>query len=65
MTDHPAKRYGVIEQTSSDSDVERTCESIRQLGYGVIDGGYSREWLARMSDAFDRARFDHGRGHYE
>lgn len=50
------RRYGVLEQTRSESEVERTCESIRQLGYGVIDGGYSREWLASLAGAFDRVR---------
>ncbi len=54
MTDDHPNRYGVIQQTRADDDVERTCESICQLGYGVIDGGYSHEWLARISDAFSR-----------
>jgi ectoine hydroxylase-related dioxygenase (phytanoyl-CoA dioxygenase family) len=49
-------RYGVIEQTMSNTDVEQACESIRHLGYGVIDGGYEPAWLASLSDAFDRAR---------
>jgi hypothetical protein len=49
-------RYGVIEQATSNTDVERTCESIRHLGYGIIDGGYAPGWLASLSDAFDSAR---------
>src|SRR5437588_207301 len=32
-------RYGVTEQTVSGTDVERACEQIRHLGYGIIDGG--------------------------
>lgn len=63
MIELPANRYGVIEQTSADSAVERTCESILRLGYGVIDGGYSREWLAQMSDAFDQAQQHYLRRH--
>ena len=49
-------RYGVIEQTTSNTDVELACESIRQLGYGILDGGYAPGWLAALSDAFERAR---------
>jgi ectoine hydroxylase-related dioxygenase (phytanoyl-CoA dioxygenase family) len=61
MQNDPPRRYGVIEQTKAESDVERTCESIRQLGYGVVDGGYDIDWLASLSQAFDRARNRHHR----
>ncbi|MFB9265927.1 phytanoyl-CoA dioxygenase family protein [Bradyrhizobium erythrophlei] len=57
------KRYGVTEQTQSSSDVERTCESIRQLGYGVVNGGYSPAWLTLLSEAFDRAQGRHSLEH--
>lgn len=50
------RRYGVIEQEQTSNEVERTCESIRRLGYGVIDGGYSREQLAKLGDAFDHVQ---------
>jgi ectoine hydroxylase-related dioxygenase (phytanoyl-CoA dioxygenase family) len=49
-------RYGVIGQTVSDTDVAYACESIRRLGYAVIDGGYDKEALASLSAAFERAR---------
>jgi ectoine hydroxylase-related dioxygenase (phytanoyl-CoA dioxygenase family) len=49
-------RYGVIEQATSNTDVEFACESIRHLGYGIVDGGYAPAWLAALSDAFDRAQ---------
>jgi ectoine hydroxylase-related dioxygenase (phytanoyl-CoA dioxygenase family) len=59
-----ARRYGVIEQTASETDVDYACESIRHLGYAVIDGGYEAAWLKVLSDAFERARqrycFEHG-----
>jgi len=48
-------RYGVIEQTISNTEVEQACESIRHLGYGIIDGGYEPAWLASFSEVFDRA----------
>src|SRR3954471_6483031 len=50
------RRYGVIEQATSNTDVELACESIRHLGYGTIDGGYASGWLRSLSDAFERAR---------
>lgn len=54
-----SKSYGVIEQTASNTDVEYACESIRHLGYGVIDGGYESGWLDALSNAFERARQRH------
>src|SRR6202007_54981 len=48
-------RYGVIGQTVSDTDVAYACESIRRLGYAVIDGGYDKDALASLSAAFERA----------
>jgi ectoine hydroxylase-related dioxygenase (phytanoyl-CoA dioxygenase family) len=57
------RRYGVTEQTQASTDVERACESIRQLGYAVIDGGYGAKWLGSLSDAFDRALQRHWSEH--
>jgi ectoine hydroxylase-related dioxygenase (phytanoyl-CoA dioxygenase family) len=63
MQNEIPRRYGVSEQAQSDSDTDRVCETLRQLGYGVIDGGYTREWLASLSDAFDRAQERHSSEH--
>jgi hypothetical protein len=63
MQHNPPRRYGVSDQTRSDTDVERACEQIRQLGYGVIDGGYDIEWLSSLSLAFDRAQQRHALDH--
>jgi ectoine hydroxylase-related dioxygenase (phytanoyl-CoA dioxygenase family) len=49
-------RYGVIEQTTSRTDIDFVCESIQRLGYGVLDGGYSSEWLSALSDKFESVR---------
>jgi ectoine hydroxylase-related dioxygenase (phytanoyl-CoA dioxygenase family) len=57
------KRYGVIGQTVSDSDVAYACESIRRLGYAVIDGGYGEAALASLSAAFERAGQRHHAAH--
>jgi ectoine hydroxylase-related dioxygenase (phytanoyl-CoA dioxygenase family) len=51
-----SKRYGVIEQTASSTEVEYACESIRHLGFGVVDGGYRSQWLETLSDAFERVQ---------
>lgn len=58
-----SRRYGVIEQTASETDIAYACESIRQLGYAVIDGGYDAGWLGSLSDAFERARQRHASEH--
>jgi hypothetical protein len=47
------RRYGVVEQTESNTDVDYACENIRQLGFGILEGGYSQEWLSSLSDSFD------------
>jgi ectoine hydroxylase-related dioxygenase (phytanoyl-CoA dioxygenase family) len=57
------KRYGVIEQTTSESDVEYACESIRHLGYAVIDSGHESGRLKAMSDAFEHAQQCHTSEH--
>jgi ectoine hydroxylase-related dioxygenase (phytanoyl-CoA dioxygenase family) len=50
-----SKRYGVTEQISTTTDVDCACESLRRLGYAVIDGGYDANILSAFSDAFERA----------
>src|SRR5882757_3669618 len=62
QSDKPG-RYGVIEQTASETDVDYICESIRHLGYAVIDAGYESGWLEALSDAFERARQRHRSKH--
>jgi ectoine hydroxylase-related dioxygenase (phytanoyl-CoA dioxygenase family) len=62
QSDH-TKRYGVIRQTVSDSDIDQVAESIRRLGYGIVDGGYDDTALADMSAAFERARERYCREH--
>lgn len=47
------RRYGVLEQTTSDTDVDYVCEAIQRLGYGILDGGYSSNWIAALSDSFE------------
>jgi len=63
MQNDAPRSYGILERTHSETDVEETCESIRQLGYGVIDGGYSRQWLATLDGAFDRVHESYAAAH--
>jgi ectoine hydroxylase-related dioxygenase (phytanoyl-CoA dioxygenase family) len=51
----PSSRYGVTEQSDASNTTAAACEQIRRLGYAVVDGGYGTDWLATLSDAFDRA----------
>jgi ectoine hydroxylase-related dioxygenase (phytanoyl-CoA dioxygenase family) len=63
MPSDKPRQYGAIEQTVSETDVEYACESIRHLGYAVIDGGYGLQKLEMLSAAFERARQRHVREH--
>ncbi len=57
MNQSPAfPRYGILEQIQSTTDLDAACESLRLLGYAIVDGGYDSEQLARFSDAFDGAQ---------
>jgi ectoine hydroxylase-related dioxygenase (phytanoyl-CoA dioxygenase family) len=49
------KRYGVIEQTASANVTDFAVESLRHLGYAVIEGGYDKQTLDAISDAFEGA----------
>lgn len=48
-------RYGVHQQTSSASLIDRAVEAIRLVGYAVVDAGFAPDRLAALSAAFDRA----------
>lgn len=56
MSDEAFPRYGIREQTLSDTAIDRAIEQLRLLGYAIVDGGYSREDLALLSQKFDTAK---------
>src|ERR1700736_732170 len=64
MQSEHTRRYGVLHQTVSDTGVDQVTESIRRLGYGVIEGCYDDTARAALSAAFERAherhRLEHG-----
>jgi ectoine hydroxylase-related dioxygenase (phytanoyl-CoA dioxygenase family) len=50
------RRYGVIRQNEPADDIDLACESLRQLGYAVVDASLDAATLAALSEAFERAR---------
>lgn len=57
-TNSVPSRYGVLEQTESLTWIDNAIESVRTLGYAVLDGGYDRAWLEQLSAAFERVQRD-------
>jgi ectoine hydroxylase-related dioxygenase (phytanoyl-CoA dioxygenase family) len=47
--------YGVLEQTTARSEIDRAVESLRILGYAILAGGYDRGGLNAFALAFERA----------
>lgn len=48
--------YGVLERTSAEDPVAQAQESLRTLGYAVVDGGFSDDQLSEIGSAFETAR---------
>jgi ectoine hydroxylase-related dioxygenase (phytanoyl-CoA dioxygenase family) len=52
----PDASYGILERNISASTMDLAAESIRNIGYAVLDAGYSKSDLDRLSDDFNRSR---------
>lgn len=50
------RSYGINERVAADSDIDAAVESLRTLGYAIVDGGYSAGELGGFSQGFDSAR---------
>lgn len=50
----PVESYGVLRQHHADSMIAGAAERIRNLGFAVLDSGYSSSQLKSISDEFDR-----------
>lgn len=48
-------RYGVLEQTKTQSAIDCAAESLSILGYAVVEGGYDSGQLESLAAAFERA----------
>lgn len=57
------RSYGILEQTSVTDDIDKAVESVRGVGYAVIDGGYDRGQVERFSESFERAQKEATRAH--
>ncbi len=49
------RSYGVKEQAPSGDEISQAVESLRLVGYAVIDSGYSPASRSEIADAFSRA----------
>jgi ectoine hydroxylase-related dioxygenase (phytanoyl-CoA dioxygenase family) len=50
------RSYGINERVTADSDIDAAVESLRTLGYAIVQGGYSAGELGGFSQGFDSAR---------
>src|SRR5215216_1166185 len=51
----PTSRYGVLEQTTTQTELDCAVESLKILGYAVIGGGYDSGQIESFATAFERA----------
>lgn len=54
MNNIPSKSYGIVRRESPASAVDEAAEQIANVGYALLDAGYSKAELQSLSDAFDR-----------
>nr|WHW29472.1 putative phytanoyl-CoA dioxygenase family protein [uncultured bacterium] len=50
----PENSYGMLQQTVAASALDQVVESVRSIGYGILDSGYGADQLKRLSVEFDR-----------
>lgn len=60
----PTDAYGILQRTSTASAIDTVVESVRTLGFGVLDSSLPAAQVQHLSDAFDavgaRYRATHG-----
>lgn len=52
----PTASYGILQQIKSESRLDEVAESISNIGYGILDSGYSSLEIKKISDEFNRIR---------
>jgi ectoine hydroxylase-related dioxygenase (phytanoyl-CoA dioxygenase family) len=52
----PESSYGVLQQNLSENIFDEVAEQIRNIGFAVIDSGYSESELLQFSDEFNATR---------
>lgn len=56
MNTIPVASYGILKQNQSDSALDEAAEQVRDLGYAIIDSGYTASELQGISEEFNRTR---------
>jgi hypothetical protein len=52
----PSASYGILQQNLPESALDETAEQVRNLGYAILDSGYSLSELRSISEEFERTR---------
>jgi len=52
----PSESYGIRQQSQSDSALDEAAEQVKNLGFAIIDSGYTTPELQRFSGQFDQTR---------
>jgi ectoine hydroxylase-related dioxygenase (phytanoyl-CoA dioxygenase family) len=52
----PTESYGILLQEMSESALDEAAESVRNLGYAILDSGYTSSELISISDEFNRTQ---------
>ncbi len=65
MTNIPSATYGILQQAPSGTALDQAAEQVRNLGYAILDSGYTAAEMEVISDAFDRTRAQYIRSHSE
>ena len=52
----PEASYGILEQNLINSAIDEAAEQVRNLGYAIIDSGYTAPQLQKYSEEFNRTQ---------
>lgn len=56
MNNVPEASYGILQQNLTNSALDEEAEQVRNLGYAILDSGYSTSELQSISEEFNRTR---------
>jgi ectoine hydroxylase-related dioxygenase (phytanoyl-CoA dioxygenase family) len=52
----PLEHYGILERTPSENVIDIVAESVKNLGYAILDSGLDASEIKSISDEFNRTR---------
>jgi ectoine hydroxylase-related dioxygenase (phytanoyl-CoA dioxygenase family) len=61
----PSASYGILQQAIHEDALGDVAEQVRNLGYAILDGGYTAAELKNLSDEFNRTREQYVETHGE